>query len=99
LRLLSLTLEVCLTVCLTFLIAVCTEEESEEYVVKDELYNAFKDYCKQNGYPIFSEKKFTEWLKKEVTVTEYRPSFDGEQKRAWRGIKLLPTCSPSFLIK
>jgi len=74
----------------------CIEEEPEEYVVKDRLYNAFKTYCKQNGYPVSSEKKFTEWLKKEVYVTEYRPSINGEQKRTWRGIQLLPYPPRSF---
>ena len=75
-------------------IADCVETEPEEWVVKDELYNAFKSYCKENGYPIFSEKRFVEWLKKEVSVVEYKPSIDGQQKRAWKGIKLLPSLSP-----
>jgi putative DNA primase/helicase len=71
-------------------IADCLETEPTEYVVKDELYNSFKNYCNRNGYPVFSEKKFTEWLKKKVTVSEYRPTVNGQQKRAWQGIKLLP---------
>jgi len=78
-------------------ISDCIEEAPEEYVVKEQLYNAFKVYCKQNGYPVFSEKRFTEWLKKELPILEYRPSIDGQQKRAWQGINLLPAfSSPSI---
>jgi putative DNA primase/helicase len=71
-------------------IADMCEEDPEEYAVKDELYNAFKSYCKANGYPVFSEKKFTELLKKQTSVSDYRPVVEGERKRAWQGIKLLP---------
>lgn len=76
-------------------IADCLDQQPEGYVVKDELYNAFKTYCNENGYPVFSEKRFTEWLKKEMFVSEYRPTVDGQQKRAWQGIKLLPPSSSS----
>ncbi len=80
-----------------FLADMC-EEEPEEYVIKDELYNAFKGYCKDKGYPIFSEKKFTDLLKRQTSVSEYRPTSEGERKRAWKGIRLLalPSLSPSL---
>lgn len=67
------------------------EEDPEAYAVKDEVYNAFKSYCRGNGYPVFSEKKFTELLKKQTSVADYRPTVEGERKRAWQGIKLLPS--------
>ena len=74
-------------------VADMCEEDPEEYTIKDELYNTFKSYCKNNGYPVFSEKKFAEWLKKEVNVSQYRPIVNGQRPTAWQGIKLLP--SPS----
>jgi len=77
-------------------ISDCIEEDMYEYIVKDELYNTFKNYCKEKHYPKFSDKKFTEWLKKEVRVTDFRPSVNGQQKRAWQGIKL--SSSLPFLI-
>jgi len=72
-------------------IADMCEEDPEGCAVKDELYNAFKSYCKEHGHPVFSEKKFTEQLKKQTSVVDYRPTGEGERKRAWRGIKLLPS--------
>ena len=70
-----------------FLADMC-EEDPEEYAIKDELYNVFKSYCKSNGYSIFSEKMFTGLLKKLAPVNDYRPTVNGERKRAWQGIKL-----------
>jgi putative DNA primase/helicase len=74
-------------------IADMCEEDPDEYTIKDELYNTFKFYCKNNGYPVFSEKKFAEWLKKEVNISQYRPIVDGQRPTAWQGIKLIPSSS------
>jgi P4 family phage/plasmid primase-like protien len=76
-------------------IADCIQEEPESRCIKDELYNAFKSYCKQNGYPVYSERKFVDGLKREVSISECRPSVNGQQKRAWQGIRLLPSTSCS----
>lgn len=68
-------------------LADCCQEDLEAYIIKVDLYNAFKAYCQGNSYPILSEKKFTEWLTKLMPVSTFRPTLpNGERPMVWRGI-------------
>ncbi len=71
-------------------LAHCSREDPEDYVTKDDLYKAFKAYCRRNGYPIFAEKTFSERLKELTPVSTFSPTLpNGQRPMAWRGIALL----------
>jgi hypothetical protein len=66
----------------------------DKYVVKKELYLAYCDYCRGNGYPIEAENTFHRELIKKIRVEDYRPLLNrnGKQERVqcWRGIGINP---------
>lgn len=69
----------------------CIETDPESYVVKQELYAAFCEYCRKNKLPIVSDRVFGKRIVQELNVVETRPEivWNGiKRPRAWKGIKL-----------
>jgi len=66
----------------------CTQEDKDAYVVKDDLYNAYVEYCNAMGYDAVSSNSFFRRISKMYPT--FRPKVGNKQKRAYRGIRLLP---------
>ena len=69
----------------------CIEVDPEAYVVKQELYSAFCEYCRKNKLPVISDKSFGRKLQREVNVEDFRPdiTWNGRKRpTAWKGIRL-----------
>jgi len=62
--------------------------------IKQDVINAFFQYCKDKGYVPLSDRKFVESFKKVTWVRESQPTFyneehpDGKRFRVWKGIEL-----------
>ncbi len=66
------------------------EEASEGVVVKEELYQRFRDYCIRMRIPLISKDAFYKTLPQKVTVTSGYRAVDasGHKKHVFIGIKL-----------
>ena len=64
------------------------EEDPLGTVTKDDLYNAFVEYCKLVRLPIKAKNVFSAELSKHVRVERTRLSVKGVRKQAFRGIRL-----------
>jgi putative DNA primase/helicase len=67
----------------------CVVQSPEDFVPKDELYNAYVSYCKSKKLIIVDKAVFSKNLRRYVVVEECRPKIKGERPRAWKGIKLV----------
>ena len=68
----------------------CLIEESAGVVVKETLYNAFKNYCQERGIPLIQKGSFYSTLPSKVTITSgYREVIEGQgKKHCFAGISL-----------
>ena len=67
----------------------CVEEgDSELFVVKDELYRAFKEYCRKNKLPTVTKRTFSEHVKRWTKAQDGWAKIQGKAVRVWRGIRL-----------
>ena len=66
----------------------CVEVSADEFVVKDDLYNAFIDYCSKKNLPGMAKNAFSMRLHEHVRVNDYRPTIGGKRVNAWQGITL-----------
>ena len=67
----------------------CEPTEEDCFVVKENLYNTYKEYCEENDLPPYSQTKFTIELKRLIPkLKQERKSFGSERKRVWKGIRL-----------
>ena len=65
----------------------CIEEDPEGVETKEDVYNAYKEYCKEEHMPIKTNNVFSRDLKMYVkNISEGQRRIDG--KKTWRGIKL-----------
>lgn len=70
-------------------------EEPQAFEVKQDLVNAFFNYCKNKGFVPISNKRFFEDFKKTVWVREPRPTLyseehpQGKQTPCYQGVKLI----------
>lgn len=73
------------------------EEEQDSFEIKQDVLNAFYQYCKNKGFVPLSERKFIERFKKVAWIRNYKPKLwteenpKGKQIACWRGIKLNET--------
>lgn len=66
----------------------CLENDAEHRVRKTTVYEAFKNFCQENGYATRDGRVFWKMLKKStLTVDEHRPLIDGEQERVLRNVR------------
>ena len=69
-------------------------EDPECFEVKQDLVNAFTQYCKTRGFIPVSDRKFYEQLRKTLFLKDYKPKLytkehpDGKQTSCYKGIKL-----------
>lgn len=64
------------------------EEDPEAAISKDELYNAFLDFCRANKLPTVSKNAFSKQVKRWTRATDGWVKIEGRSVRAWRGIRL-----------
>jgi putative DNA primase/helicase len=74
----------------------CCELDPDAITSKDELFDAFKNYCRENRTPLINRDSFAKALKNNphFRVTPTRPLIDGERVHYWKGVKLLNRVSP-----
>jgi P4 family phage/plasmid primase-like protien len=74
------------------------EEDREAFEIKQDVLNAFNDYCRGKGFVALSDRKFMERFKKIAYFRAYRPKLwtddapKGKQHHCMRGIKLSDAC-------
>jgi len=64
----------------------CIEIQPEKYIIKDDLYACFVEYCVKNGLPSVAKNTFSMKLHEYVKVNDYRPSISGKRVQTWMGI-------------
>jgi len=69
----------------------CIEISPEEFIVKDDLYASFIEYCTEKGLPVVAKNVFSMRLHEHVKVNDYRPNVNGKRVYAWQGIRLQNT--------
>lgn len=70
-----------------FLSTMC-EFQSDAYVTKSELYDAYKDQCDREGLPIAGKNFFAKVVGETPHVYSKRKKVEGKVQRCWIGIKL-----------
>jgi len=65
----------------------CLEVDSDAFIVKKDLYNAFSEYCRQRSLPAVTQDTFFKNLPKHVNVIDYRPKIQNERFHALKGIR------------
>jgi len=66
----------------------CTVEDKDSFVCKEDLYNAYVEYCHIMDYDAVSNNAFARRVNS--MYPSFRPRVGKKQKRAYKGIKLLP---------
>ena len=68
----------------------CVEVSPQDWVTKDDLYNAFEAYCVTKRLPVSKPNSFARSLKNqtEYRIRSIRPEVDGKRPPAWQGIKI-----------
>jgi putative DNA primase/helicase len=64
--------------------------DSDAYEVKEELYNAFRDYCELENLPNQGKDYFYKHLGDKISVTSGRRGERGSQKHCFIGVRLKP---------
>jgi putative DNA primase/helicase len=68
----------------------CIESEANCYELKDDVYNAYIEYCEDNDLTKLAKNAFAMELQKQVWVKAKRVQIGKERKWVWYGIRL--TC-------
>ncbi len=65
------------------------EKQNGYYLIKDDIYEFYKDFCKYHGKSdkIKSRSEFFDKVKIKLNAKDYRPNIQGKQVRCLRGIK------------
>jgi len=74
----------------------CCELDPDAVTSKDDLFEAFKNYCKENKTPLMNRDSFAKAIKNNphFKVNLTRPTVDGERVYSWRGIKVVQPVQP-----
>jgi len=64
------------------------EQDPSAWVSKEELYNAYRDYCEENDVSPLANNKFAQELKKFIKVRSAQKKVGGTRVRVWEGIRL-----------
>ena len=65
----------------------CLIPDPDGQIPKDELYQTYCEYCRENNLPIKQQNVLSRELPGYVRITEERPKIDGKRTRCWRGVK------------
>jgi putative DNA primase/helicase len=60
----------------------------DDYTVKEEFYNAYRNFCKYHRLPIESQENFGKILKQKFRVEDGRKTINKLRKTVWLGIRL-----------
>lgn len=58
------------------------------FIVKENLYNIYKEYCNKNKRTHLVLTEFCKKIKKKLDLDDYQPTINGKQEHAWKGIRL-----------
>ncbi|MEM3550837.1 MAG: phage/plasmid primase, P4 family, partial [Candidatus Bathyarchaeia archaeon] len=64
----------------------CLEVDSDAFIVKKELYNAFAEYCRVKNLPAVTQDTFYKNLPQHVNVVDYRPKLENDRPPSMKGI-------------
>ena len=66
------------------------EYDSEATITKEELYNAYLDYVRENNLPALDKPVFNKKLlsRAEQTISSVRIGGKGDRQTAWRGLRI-----------
>jgi putative DNA primase/helicase len=65
-----------------------SKKEDTDFVLKDEAYDKYREFCEDNDFDARAKNSFCQKVKKYMNVRDYRPTVEGKQIGAWRGIKM-----------
>jgi len=71
------------------------EEDVDAYVVKDELYRTYAEFCRQRGHIATNPTKFYQALRGRLTVVETQLTINKTRTRIMKGIKTLTPARPA----
>lgn len=66
----------------------CLTEDEDNVVEKDEVYQAYREYCQNHELPVKVKSVFSRRLSKFIKVSGGRHRIDGERKQCYEGIRL-----------
>lgn len=66
----------------------CLTENSEGMLSKDQMYNAYSNYCKTKGLVSCNKQTFTTELLKHIYLEQGQKTIDGSRVRVWLGCDL-----------
>lgn len=69
----------------------CCKVDMKRYVIKSELYDNYRKWCFENGFPPSDNNAFHRKVKSSSVpfiLIPYQPTVDGKQVHAWKGIAL-----------
>ena len=72
-------------------VAIAEDSISSDYIMKEDLYNAYLKFCKFYNLPFQSKEEFGKTLKQPYSLAEGRESKigkNGKRNTIWKGIKL-----------
>jgi len=65
----------------------CLEVDSEAFIIKKDLYNAFSEYCRKRSLPAVTQDTFFKNLPKHVNVIDYRPKILNAREHTLKGVR------------
>lgn len=65
----------------------CLEVDSDAFIVKQELYNAFAAYCRNRKIPSVTKDTFFKNLPQHVAVIDHRPKINGVRVVTFKGVR------------
>lgn len=70
--------------------AYCMDEieaNPDGFIIKDEGFSKYCEYCKKMNYPVSSKKHFSSELPKHFSITTAYPKIEKRQRESWKGVQ------------
>jgi hypothetical protein len=71
----------------------CLEVDSDAFIIKQDLYNAFAAYCRERKIPCVTKDTFFKNLPQHIPVIDHRPKINGIRVVTFKGIRYSPNVS------
>jgi putative DNA primase/helicase len=71
----------------------CIVQSDDDYIQKDDLYEAYRKYCRAEKLTVESSDKFFKHIKNDFPVSDYRPQTPGRPS-CFKGIRLVDAPNP-----
>jgi len=65
----------------------CLEVDSDAFIIKQDLYNAFAVYCRERKIPCVTKDTFFKNLPQHIPVIDHRPKINGVRVVTFKGIR------------